>query len=433
MDKIRMGIIGVGGRGGLAGHWHESGRAVVVAGADVREDYLADFGARIGGHVFTTTDYRKMLDRADIDAVAVTSPDYCHEEQAVAALEAGKHVFCEKPLAITTEGCDRILHAWKASGKHLMVGFNMRYMNIFRVMKEIVDSGAIGEIKAVWVRHFVGWGGDFYYHDWHAARKNTTSLLLQKGSHDIDMIHWITGQYTKRVAAFGSLDFFGGDRPDDLTCPACPDKDTCTEALFHSRSQCCFRREVDVEDNNVVIMELAGGIKAAYLQCHFTPDYHRNYVFIGTEGRVENSEPEMKVWVQTRRAFPGPRAVEGRGKGWDEVATLRQAQGGIGAAQGSVGADQGGAQSRQDGLESGAPVPDVWRELADRTYEIKEAVGGHGGADPVICEDFLDMILLGKEPLATPIAGRMSVAAGCAAAESLRSGGRPVDVPGVEL
>ncbi|HPP76010.1 MAG TPA: gfo/Idh/MocA family oxidoreductase, partial [Armatimonadota bacterium] len=100
------------------------------------------------------------------------------------------------------------------------------------------------------------------------------------------------------------------------------------------------------------------------------------------EGRMENSEPEGKVWVKTRR--------------------VRER-------------------------------PDVWRELADRTYEIKKAVGGHGGADPVICEDFLDMILLGKEPVATPIAGRMSVAAGCAAAESMRNGGIPVDIPPVNV
>ena len=59
--------------------------------------------------------------------------------------------------------------------------------------------------------------------------------------------------------------------------------------------------------------------------------------------------------------------------------------------------------------------------------------GTHGGADPVICNDFLDMILNGKEPVATPIAGRMSVAAGCAAAESLRSGGKVVEVPPVFL
>jgi predicted dehydrogenase len=257
-----------------------------------------------------------------------------------------------------------------------MVGFNMRYMNVFRVMKQVVDSGAIGEIMAVWCRHFVGHGGNFYYHDWHATQENTTSLLLQKGCHDIDMIHWITGRYTTRTSAFGSLDFYGGDKPNGLTCPTCPERDACSEAMPSTsrRVQCAFRQEVDVEDNQVMIMELESGIKAAYLQCHFTPDYHRNYTFIGTEGRVENSEPDMKVWVKTRRS-------------------------------------------------------NTWRELADRTYEVKRAVGGHGGADPVICKDFVDVVLDDAEPIATPLAGRMSVAAGVCAAQSLRSGGMPVDVP----
>jgi len=59
-------------------------------------------------------------------------------------------------------------------------------------------------------------------------------------------------------------------------------------------------------------------------------------------------------------------------------------------------------------------------------------MGGHGGADPVITEDFLDMVLEGKEPLATPVAGRMSVAAGCAGAESMRAGGGLVEVPEIE-
>ena len=377
MDKVRIGVIGVCGRGGLANHWRDSGRALVVGGADVNPAYLDDFKTRMGDRVSVTDDYRQLLDRSDVDAIAVTSPDFMHETHAVAALEAGKHVFCEKPLAISTEGCDHILRAWKASGKHLMVGFNMRYMNIFRVMKEIIKAGTIGEIRSAWVRHFVGYGGTFYYHDWHANRRGSNSLLLQKGSHDLDMIHWLCGQNTKRVAAFGSLDFFGGDKPNDLTCPECPEKRTCFEYDTSSRNQCCFRQEVDVEDNNVMIMELEGGIKAAYLQNHFTPDYHRNYVMIGTEGRLENSEPEDKVWVKMRR-------------------------------------------SRS------------WKELADREYQIRPAVGGHGGADPVICEDFLDMVIDGKQPLATPEAGRWSVAAGCAGAESMRSGGGVVEVPEID-
>ncbi len=373
--QLRIGMIGVGGRGGLWRHWHQpAGRSVIAGGADISAEALEQFRTEHGGQPFVTSDYRELLARPDIDAIAVTSPDYCHEEHAVAALEAGKHVFCEKPLAITIGGCDHILRAWRASGRRLMVGFNMRYMNIFRVMKEIVESGAIGEIKAVWVRHFVGFGSDFYFHDWHATRANGTSLLLQKGSHDIDMIHWITGAYTTRTAAFGGLDFFGGDRPNDLTCTDCPDRDTCTEVSHSRRVQCAFRQEVDVEDNQVMIMELEGGIKASYLQCHFTPDYHRNYTFIGTQGRIENSEPEMKVWLKTRKSR-------------------------------------------------------TWRDLADRTYDIKPAEGGHGGADPVICRDFVEMVLDGKEPLAPPLAGRMSVAAGVCAAHSLRNGGIPVEVP----
>jgi len=379
--QIKIGIIGVSGRGGIAAHWHNpEGRSIIAAGADINEEFLRDFKTKFGKSIFVSTDYKKLLERKDIDAIVVTSPEFCHGEHTIAALEAGKHVFCEKPLAITVEGCDRILKAWKKSGKHLMVGFNMRYMNIFRTMKEIVDSGVIGEIKAVWVRHFVGAGGEWYYHDWHADRKNTTSLLLQKASHDFDMIHWISGYYTKSVAAFGSLDFYGGNKPNNLECPNCPDKDTCTEYQEWPYHQyCVFRKEVNVEDNNVVIMDLDNGIKATYTQCHFTPDYFRNYTFIGTEGRIENFDNTSKVVVLTRD----------KGK--------------------------------------------KWGNLANRTYDVKIAKGDHGGADLLICKDFIDMIDKNKEPIATPVSGRMSVAVGCAATESLRSGGKVIEIEPLPL
>lgn len=376
MDKLRVGVIGVCGRGTLANQWRDSKRAQVVAGMDVFEDKLGDFKSRMGDSVFTTLEYRELLDRPDVDAIAITSPDYTHEKYAVAALEAGKHVYLEKPMAITIEGCDRIMRASKASSGKLMIGFNMRCMNIFRTMKEIIDSGTIGEIKAVWVRHFVGFGGYFYFHDWHATKANCTSLLLQKGSHDLDMIHWLTGAYTKRVSAFGDLDFYGGNKPNDLICPECDEQATCTELSPGGLIQCAKRKEIDIEDNQVMIMELDRGIKASYLQCHFTPDYERNYVFIGTEGRLENSEPDMTVRVQTRR--------------------------------------------------SGS-----WRELSDRTYNVKAAHGSHAGADPVITDQFLDFVLDGKDPVATPLDGRMAVAAGCCGAESMRNGGMPVSVPEV--
>ncbi|MFH1904228.1 MAG: Gfo/Idh/MocA family oxidoreductase [bacterium] len=376
MKQVRIGVVGVTGRGRLWRHWHNpEGKSIVAGGADISEDALQEFKNEIKEKTFTTLDYKELLKRRDIDAIAITSPDFTHEEYAIAALEAGKHVYLEKPMAITTEGCDNILKAWKQSGKRLMVGFNMRHMRIFQTMKDIADTGTIGEIKAVWVRHFVGYGGRWYFRTWMSERKNATSLLLQKAAHDIDMIHWIAGSYTRKVAAFGSLDFYGGNKPNDLTCPECPEKETCTEFKSgkHKYIKCAFRKAVDVEDNTVMIMELENGIKASYEQCHFTPDYWRNYTFIGTEGRMENLDDKSRVIVKTRRS----------GK---------------------------------------------WKEFADRTYDIKPVEGGHGGADPVICKDFVEMLLTGKDPVSTPEAGRMSVATGCAATESLRNGGRVVKI-----
>ena len=377
MKQVRIGIIGVTGRGTLYKHWHNpDGESVIAGGADVSQDALDEFQKDLGKDTFVTLNYRELIEKNDVDAIVITSPDFTHEEYAIAALRAGKDVFCEKPMAITTDSCDRIIETWKKSGKKLMIGHNMRYMRIFRTMKEIAESGTIGKIKAVWVRHFVGHGGDWYFHNWNAVRNKNTGLLLQKACHDIDMIHWITGVYTKKVAAFGSLDFYGGDKPNDRTCSSCSEKDTCTEAQFNTRQQCAFRKEVDVEDNTVVIMELENGIKASYQQCHFTPDYFRNYTFIGTEGRMENLDDESKVIVLARD------------------------------------------RSKK------------WKNYADRTYEIKPVRGGHGGADPVICKDFIDMLISDKEPLATPEAGRMSVATGCAATESLRNGGKVVEIQG---
>ena len=384
--QLRIGIIGINGRGTLSRYWHQpEGRSVVAGAADIREENLHVFREQCNQDAFITTDYRELLARDDIDAVAVTTPDFCHEEHACAALEAGKPVYCEKPMAVTIEGCDRMVRTARRTGRKLMIGFNMRYMRYVRKMKELVDAGAIGEVKAVWIRHFVGMGSIFYFHDWHADKKNTTSLLLQKGSHDFDVTHFVTGHYTRRVAAFGGLDFFGGDAPNDLRCSKCEKRDTCLEATPRERSKrkpnhdyCAFRREVSVPDNYVTIMELEGGIKASYLECHFTPDYQRNYTFIGTEGRIENSTPDNKIRLWRRR----------NGSHEDSDETFDVTPGG------------------DNGLEV-----------------------GHGGSDGLITRSFVDMVLDDKEPPVPMEAGRMSVAVGVLAQRSLENGGRVYEIP----
>ncbi len=375
MDKMRLGMIGTGGRGTMYKLWMKCERAEVVAGADTapaaREAFAADLPK-----AFVADDYRRVLDRKDVDAVAVCTPDWLHREHAVAALQAGKHLFCEKPLAITIEDCDEILRAWQKAGTRMMIGFNMRYAFFVLKMKELIDAGAIGRIQTAWTRHFVGWGGRFYYHDWHANSKNTTALLLQKGSHDIDVMHWLCGSHTVRTAAFGRLMHYGGDKPNDLRCRDCEIAPMCIENAerWHGRDDlCAFRKEVDVEDVSVMIMQFANGVQAAYQECHFSPDYERNYTFIGTEGRIESDEPEGKVYLFRR--IPGKNNT----------------------------------------------TPEV--------FECASRFGGHGGADPQIAQDFVDVVLDGVEPRATAVAGRRSVAAGVCATGSMRNGGVPVDVP----
>ena len=143
--EIRIGVIGVGGRGRLAWFTHKPEDGVyVVAGADTYDEKLEAFKERFGGkNVFATKDYRKLLEKNDIDAVFVTSPDFMHEEHAVAALSAGKDVYLEKPMAISVEGCDRILNAAFENKRKLYVGHNMRHMSVIRKMKELIDKGRI--------------------------------------------------------------------------------------------------------------------------------------------------------------------------------------------------------------------------------------------------------------------------------------------------
>ena len=387
MKEVNLGLIGLNGRGSLWQYWKEIPGVNIRAGADISQDSIDKFLRKCNPDAVIFRDYHDMLAMKKLDGIAVTTPDYLHAEMVIAALDAGKYVYCEKPLAVTVDECNAMLEASRRHPGKLMVGFNMRYMPFVRKMKQLVDAGEIGEIKAVWVRHFVGMGSIYYFHDWHAKKRNVGSLLLQKGSHDIDVIHYITGHHTVKASAFGGLEMFGGDKDNKLSCPECDKRDSCIESQMPAlnleekpeRKYCAYRREIDVPDNYTCLFLLDNGITVSYNECHFTPDYHRNYTFIGTKGRIENSEIESTVKLWRRRT--------GRSDQPDEVF-------------------------------------DMLNSLTREQLEI-----GHGGADPKICEDFI-RIIRGEitEPPVPVEAGRYAALAGLAAQYSLEHGGQVVDV-----
>lgn len=375
VDDLRIGVIGAAGRGRLARHAHRPGEgSQVVACYDVKDESIAAAKELYGADIEVASDYRQLA-AMDLDAVFVCSPDFLHEEHAVACLEAGKGVYLEKPMSITIEGCDRILRAARSSGARLFVGHNMRYLTAVRKMKQLVDDGAIGEVKSVWCRHFISYGGDAYFLDWHADRHLSTGLLLQKGAHDIDVMHWIAGGYSKKVSAFGNLSVYG-DLPRKKEGEPIP-RPTFEVSHWPPKSQTGLYPVVDVEDQTVMTMEMDNGVLGAYLQCHFTPDNCRNYTFIGTEGRLENMGvmPDSPIFVWNRRT-------------------------------------------------------DQYRLIGDQVhYGGGTAEGGHGGADTKIVDEFLAFVRSGTPTTSTPEAARMAVAAGCQATASLRSGGGALEVP----
>nr|WP_231747666.1 Gfo/Idh/MocA family oxidoreductase [Auraticoccus cholistanensis] len=372
---MRIGIIGFGARAALWRHAHRPGRgAEVVAVCDVSERGRADARAQLGPDVVLTDDLDQLLGLG-LDAVLVTTPDHLHHGPTVAALEAGTAVFCEKPLGISIEECDDVLTTARRTGTRLYLGHNMRHMPVVTLMRDLVTAGRIGEVKAIWCRHFVGHGGDYYFKDWHADRSRSTSLLLQKGAHDLDVIHWLGGGYTARVQAMGDLAVYGAvtdrrDRSEERMA------DWFSLDNWPPASQRGLNPVVDVEDISMMTMRLDNGVLASYAQCHFTPDYWRNYTVIGTEGRIENlgDGPGARIAVWDRRH------------------------------------------------PSGLPEP-------DDVVTVPAAEGGHGGADPELVEEFLRFVASGGPTRTSPVAARMAVAAGVLATRSLRGDGRTLDVP----
>ena len=370
-DLLKIGVIGAGGRGRLSTLAVMPGvGGKIVALCDVNPAAFKRYEEVCGTDVFKCEDYRELLARPDVEAVFVSTPDNFHEEHAIAALRAGKHVYLEKPMAITIEGCDRILAEAKKSGKKLYLGHNMRHMLFVQKLKELVDSGAIGQVKAAWCRHFIAYGGDAYFKDWHADRRNSMGMLLQKAAHDIDVLHWVCGGYTTRVVGQGGLTLY--DQIKDRH-PATERGDaTFRDANWPPLSQKQLNPIIDIEDVSHILMHMDNGVFATYQQCHFTPDAWRNYTIIGTEGRIENLG-ENKVCLWNKR---GSYKAEG-----------------------------------------------------DEQFDCTPESGSHGGADPQIAAEFVRYVREGGAILTSPIAARNSVAAGYMGTVSIRSASTPCDIP----
>jgi len=393
MKKLRFGIIGAGSRG-----INSFGKQTVanpnecelVALADPNRPRMEAAARLLGVECDLHEQPEELLARDDLDAVFITTPDYLHEKYAVMALEGGKNVFIDKPLATTVKGCLRILQAAREAERLLYMGFNMRFDPVVQRLKQIVSDGDLGEVFCIYGQDFYS-GGKTYMARWNRFRKFSGGLFVHKGSHDFDVINWLMNAKPVRVSAFANVSVL---KPEGLPfelkegeeygprCAVCPQRERCPDrreappemfgeeaiaADGYMKDTCIYQSEKDTHDQGVAIVEYENGQTAFHGECFVTGISNRLFTVMGDRATAFADLHRNEIKVHPR---------------W--------------------GADL-------------------------VTHSIARGKGGHGGADPMMFRNFVDCLRGKATPLSDVVDGLWAVAIG-EAAEISRAEKRVVEI-----
>ncbi len=248
MKALGVGLIGTGYMGKChALAWnavtpvfgeHPRPRLVHLAEANID---LAQSRASAFGFERATADWRDLLSDPDVDVISVTTPNAFHPEMAIAALEAGKHVWCEKPMAPAFADAERMREAARASGKTAVLGYNYIQNPVIRHIRKLLDEGAIGDVHALRMEvdeDFMADPQALFY--WKSEASSGYGVLDDFGVHPLSIVSMLFGSVDKVVA--------------DLTKPF-PTRPTAEGS----------RREVETYDVAHVLMRLANGVSGTIL------------------------------------------------------------------------------------------------------------------------------------------------------------------------
>ena len=176
-------------------------RLRICGGTSAQPDQVARFARDFAANGYA--DMRAVLADADIDAVILSTPHSLHADQIVAAAWAGKHVFCEKPLALSPVDCVRAIRACDAAGRVLAVGHNRRFLPGAREMKRLTETGALGHLTHVQAQFSSPSALAYTPGMWRAQRAEAPGgPMSSMGIHMIDIMQWLLGPVT-RVCCLG--------------------------------------------------------------------------------------------------------------------------------------------------------------------------------------------------------------------------------------
>jgi predicted dehydrogenase len=203
MNRIKVGVIGTG----FIGPAHiealrRLGNIEIVALAEYSGDAARSKAEMLGINQHYG-DYRELLKDGEIQSVHICSPNYLHYEMAKAALDAGKHVICEKPLAVSAAEAEQLVEQAEKSGLVNVVNFNIRYYPLTRQIRLMVDKGDVGEIFAVQGSYLQDWLFHPTDYNWRLEpeKSGQSRAVADIGSHWMDLIEYVTGLKIVEVCA----------------------------------------------------------------------------------------------------------------------------------------------------------------------------------------------------------------------------------------
>jgi predicted dehydrogenase len=284
---IRIGIIGLGWWGKqIVTCLADSPRFKVVAGCDIDTTMAEPFAA---AHDFDLIDdYRDLLNHPDVEAVAVVTPHALHEEMAIAASNAGKHVFCEKPLALTTASAERILAACKKAGSVLGIGHERRYEPAMEEMRRLFASGALGRILLM---------------DANVSHNNFRKMDPSNWRRDPK--HAPAGAWTALGIHLGDLFVSLAGTPARVTART-------TSQIFAKPSEDFVSADID----------FANGARGR-ITCLSTPPFYARFTLIGDQGWVEVQEGgNVDKGIASSFVHAGPDGTR-ETRSYDHVNTVR--------------------------------------------------------------------------------------------------------------
>ena len=281
-------------------------------------------------------DYHEFLaKRIDADIVAVCTQDADHKEHAIAMMKAGYHLLLEKPIASNKQDCLDIYEASKKYDRNVIVCHVLRYSPFYSRIKNIIDSGEIGEVISIEASENVG-----YFHQAHSFvrgpwknSKESSPMILAKCCHDMDMIRYLMGEKCISINSIGSLKFFNKEHAPNGSAEYCSEC-KCKDCLYNAQhlyletearcfagyfghedysdegirkslektdyDRCVFKSNNDVVDHEVTIMNFENGKTACHTMCAFSQKIYRDIKIYATKaqllGRMEDNRIEIKYF-----------------------------------------------------------------------------------------------------------------------------------------